>query len=42
LAAAFTALRRSESDKETLNKGILDLIDSAAARMVIDHQKVDR
>ena len=42
LAAAFTALRRSESDKETLNKGILDLIDSAAARMVTNHQKVDR
>jgi hypothetical protein len=41
LAAAFTALRRGESDKETLNKGIIELIDSAAARMQSDNKKVD-
>ena len=41
LAAAFTALRRGESDKETLNKGILELIDAAATRMRSDRPKVD-
>ena len=41
LAAAFTALRRGESDKEILNKGILDMIDSAAARMRSERPKVD-
>ena len=42
LAAAFIALRRGENDKETLNKGILELIDSAASRIKSDpNKKVD-
>ena len=42
LSASFIALRRGESDKENLYRGIIQIIDNAASRIQSDSNEESR